>query len=394
MNVLFITSSPVEANTSAMISNIALMKGFESLGHEVTILTFKPYDFMPVKQDLELDDIEVIKLDNNRTYSSLVSHEKENYGHFTIIKKKLVNIIRSLFHTFSLYDNYKSAVNKVDEFLPNKYYDLVISCSDPKSSHLLAKRFIENNRESVGKWIQHWGDPMYIDITRKSKLPSFLIKMEERNVLSEADKVIYVSPLTLESQKKIYSDLKDKFKFIPLAYLEEKRYQLSSSENETYPTLGYFGSYNSKIRNISPLYEAVKDSEFFLKVVGDSDITLESYPGKIECYPRVTFKQIEQFEEESDILVCICNKKGTQIPGKLYYYAATNKPILIIMDGESAKLKQYLHQYNRFEFCENNTKDIKKAINKIVRESKNKTYQPQPDFSPIEIAKKIIDCTK
>lgn len=60
--------------------------------------------------------------------------------------------------------------------------------------------------------------------------------------------------------------------------------------------------------------------------------------------------------------------RGGQIPGKLYQYSATNKPILFILDGtieEMQILKTYFSQFNRYVFCKNSIDSIQNGIQKI-----------------------------
>lgn len=76
-------------------------------------------------------------------------------------------------------------------------------------------------------------------------------------------------------------------------------------------------------------------------------------------------KETEKYEEDADLLIVLLNKKGTQIPGKIYHYAGTNKPILIILDGDrKEEIKEYLSLFNRFYFCENNERTRNRAIHK------------------------------
>jgi hypothetical protein len=388
LNILVITSSPIEVNTSAMISNVALMKGFVQLGHQVHLLTFQPYAYMGNENQFDLEGIKVIRLENNKAYRALVAEDQSATFKQTV-KKGLLNLARKVYHSVSLYDNFKKAIPNVSAFQPVEYYDLVISCSDPKSSHLLAKRFVKLYPTYYGKWIQFWGDPMTIDITRKSKLPTVFVKQVEKSIIRASDAVVYVSPMTLEAQQKMFPNFVRKLHFIPLAYTEAKRYRKSVKREVA--KVGYFGSYPSKFRDIFPLYNAAKELPIELNIVGDSDLILPP-TNTIKLESRISFRKVEEYEGDTDILVCICNRIGTQIPGKLYYYAGTDKPILIILDGEADRLRAYLEKFERFEFCNNSVDEIKQAIQRMLQMPK--AYLPQPDFSPKAVANQFIQCVE
>ena len=136
-------------------------------------------------------------------------------------------------------------------------FDIIISSSDPKSSHLIAESLIYNNPGIAKKWIQYWGDPFASDINKKSYLPDFLIKKEEERIISKSDMVIYVSPFTLEKQKELYPKYASKMVFFPIPYLKKIEYPKTNNVNLV---LGYYGDYRKKDRNILPLYEAIKEN--------------------------------------------------------------------------------------------------------------------------------------
>ena len=143
--------------------------------------------------------------------------------------------------------------------------------------------------------------------------------------------------------------------FLPIPYVKEKIYKEVKNSKVT---LGYFGDYKSKDRNIEPLYNVVeKEKGFYLNICGNSDLSLLQKEN-MNIKPRQKLDVVEKLEEDCDILVCVCNKKGTQIPGKVYHYAATNKPILIILDGDKKeKLRKYFKSFNRYVLCENTESD-------------------------------------
>ena len=117
---------------------------------------------------------------------------------------------------------------------------------------------------------------------------------------------------------------------------------------------------------------------------------------KIHIYPRLSLKNLKPVEDNTSVLVFLCNLKGGQIPGKIYQYSATNKTILFILDGteeEKKLLKEYFKQFNRYIFCENTVEDISRAINKIqngdLEDIKN---QPLEYFNSTNIVNKILKC--
>lgn len=306
------------------------------------------------------------------------------------LKDKIKNLVRknlySVYTSFSIYDPRKGLSKTSNTINFKGKFDLIISSSDPKSSHVIAEKLMKSKTRVCDQWIQYWGDPFAVDINRKSLLPKKFIQYEENRILKLADKIIYVSPFTLELQKELFPDIKNKAEFLPIPYLETK-FSSKKNHNEVL-NIGYFGDYYSNDRNIIPLYESIKNSSHFLKICGYGDISLQQN-SNIEISPRVSYDNVKKFEEESDLLVCICNRRGTQIPGKVYHYAGTDKPILIILDGENNnELKEYFKSFGRYIMCNNDSESISKAILEV--KNKDIKYEPSKYFNPSEVARKFL----
>jgi len=368
-----------------MIRNKGLIKGLKENDFQVDFLT------LPVREDDQYFDdsidisnhVNVIYAQDNKLYNSLVKNDKTIIGK---IKRIMLPSLRKVYHSISLFDNTIHIAKKIDlNALEIDYYDLIISSSDPKTSHIAVHQLIKSGLK-YGKWIQYWGDPLTLDITNKSILPNAYIKKIEKQIMSHADQIVYVSPFTLRAQKKLFPNYNYKMTFVPIPYLEEKLYDNGTSDN---PKLGYFGDYNSNIRNLYPFYETCINGNYQCVIAGNSNLELSS-SNNVTVLPRISQKQVGDYEKDCDILVCVLNKRGTQIPGKIYHFAATNKPVLVILDGEKEKeIEEYLSQFERFVMCENNIENITKAIEKI-RQS-NLEYHPSPYFKPQKIVKDILD---
>ena len=382
MKILFISSSPLEYSSSSNMRNIALLKGFIENGHKIYTLTPTP------QKDAALYDQSICNLNIERRY--YISLGKV-HSKITVKKNKksiIKNTIYKLVKNIKMYDMRSSLAAK--EVNINEKFDIIISSSDPKSSHLIAEKLIKRNPSITSQWIQYWGDPFADDINNKRFIPKFLLKKEEKRIISLCNIVLYVSPFTLEKQKKMYPIYSKKMFFLPIPYNNEKYYK---SNNNNVLKIGYFGEYYSRNRNILPLHEAIKsEKDKQLIICGNSDLKLEKN-NNIHIYTRQPLEQIKKYEEECDVLVCICNKNGTQIPGKIYHYSATNKPILIILDGENYKeMKDYFDSYNRFIICKNNSKDISKMLDNIKNEKKE--YFPVKSLNSKEISKKLLNICK
>ena len=380
MKILIIKLTPLNIITSATIRTLALVRGLLELGHKVDVLSLANNELHAKRDFCEyIKKANIISINNNeKIYNSIVMNKSEFYTKF------ILKYLRKVYHAFNIYDhNKKIALNINIKLLPQSEYDIVITSSDPKISHLT----IENLKKQglkYKKWIQYWGDPMAIDISNSKLMPKILLEYEEKRILSQADKIVYVSPFTLEAQKKLYPKLAKRMFFLPVPYLEEELYE---PNNNTKFIIGYYGNYTSHIRNIVPFYEATKQLEGTeTSIYGYSDIRLNS-TDNVKIYPKGI---VTEHQKKADLLICILNSSGTQIPGKLYHLAGTNKKVLIILDGENKdRIFNYLKSFNRFFFCQNSIQDIIVKI-KAIMNDKSDCF-PTPELRWNNIAKKFIE---
>lgn len=383
MKILFVTSDPLEYNSSANMRNRAIIKGIIENGNQVSTLSAELN-----KKSIYADNSKLnLELKERYWIQDSIKIRVDKEGRGKKIKKKIKEIIYNLYIKFSIYDPKKRLLKKLNVSQIKNEFDLIISSSDPKSAHLLAEKLIKEKPNITKKWIQYWGDPFLDDINKKSLFSKKLIKKEEERIISLCDKIVYVSPFTLEKQKKIYNKYSDKMEFLPIPYIKEKIYKPNKNKNIV---LGYFGDYRSQDRNIQPLYRLVSNNKNIkLNICGNSNLKLEQKEN-INIKARQPLSVIEKMEEKSDILVCICNSHGNQIPGKVYHYAATNKAILIIIDGENKEqIKKYFETYKRYYICNNKEEDIIKTIKYIQEEKKD--FNPVKSLNSSNIAKKIIE---
>ena len=389
MQVLFITLLSLNRGSSVTVSNRALIQGFWHNGCSITVVqpAIRAGEDSTYTKNLTENGVKFIFLGENTLEKLATEGEKTT----TYEKSRMIQQVCKILEVINPLDNairYFRKINLASETLTDRY-DLVISTSDPRSTHLFTDRLIKKGLK-YGKWIQHWGDPLMNDISRKTIYPRKFMGLLEKRIIKNADKIIYVSPFTLELQRKSFAGFSDKMDFLPLMAGEESDDTEPDYKN---PVLGYFGDYMSKYRNIMPLYEAVKaHPEYKLQIIGNSDITLEC-TDNIQVLPRVSIEKLNEHSKKTLIHVCVCNTYGTQIPGKIYYHSNLNRPILVIVDGtDGHRIKKYLEKFKRYTICDNDPSDIYRAINEIMKEEKKKFAVPEKIRSSY-IAKQLMNLT-
>ena len=231
MNILLVTLYSLERNTSVAISNINITKGLLELGHQVTWVM--PH-WAQCETEFDASQVRIIRVPGE--------DEKRDAGF-------LRNRLHSHFYMLDFTRPYLRQVRKTQ--IPDEFYDVVISTSDPKTSHVFTARLLRHVR--YGRWIQHWGDPLLGDITRNFWWPRWYIKCYERNIIRKADKIVYVTPFTCEAQRKEYPKMAHKIAFIPLP---ADMHSTETVEQDGSLRIAYLGDYNPVFRNLRPLYNA------------------------------------------------------------------------------------------------------------------------------------------
>lgn len=388
--VLIINSGCLRVNCSANLCHIAYIQGFVDLGMDVTVLS-KSSKGQVIDQSLKLPDgVRYFEVDGSFLAARFGNSVKSNvYAQNSkkSIKSEIAQLINLM--VYKVYGVMGISVawikNASRSFRDSQEYDLVLTLSGPVSSHLAGVRLIECKNIAGRCFCELWEDPWQYDLFNEKVDPEKL-KMEEE-LTNYADCVLYVSPITLKIQKELFKSSASKMDWLPLPYY----YKDDRNESFEAHTYGYFGDYYPNSRNIIPFYETAKELGLYVNICGNPSDLLSPIDN-IYIHPRVSLKELKEYENKTNVLVFVCNLRGGQIPGKIYQYAATKKKVLFILDGteeERKILREYFGQFNRFYFCENNVSSIRKTVLEL-QDNNTVRNEPVEVFSPSGIANDIL----
>lgn len=392
MKILYITTYLLR-NESASIRNISLINGLIENDCNVDVITL---DFLDSLEDNFLKEnisqkVKIIKIPipNFNKIFSLVQKSKQKMdtknGKTKLLSLK--NFIKKILYFPDVYSESIKNIKKIDVKLEE--YDYIISSSDSKSSHFLAKKLLEIVDKVELPWIQIWGDPWEDDIGLKELnfLLKYRIRKNEKILLEKANKIFYLSPLTAKKMSEKLQTISNKIYTLSRSYL--KTINTINKENS------YIFSYTGTIenRNIKNLVKSIENyNKKNIKKIKLNFYGINEKDNKqeilnknfIKIYNRVSFKEILEVYKKSDVLVYIDNlHNSTQIPGKIYDYFGTNKVILGLYEEEETK--SFLEKFNRIELVENKKEfDLENIIKKI------NTKDVLEEFSPKKIAEKFL----
>lgn len=400
MKILVINGECIQTNTSANLCHLAYIRGLVNAGHDVTLLSADGRDYKLDPSMVIPDEVKQYTYYGVSLYEKLSLRKKVHFNApaaapaailsanpgKTGIKRRIKDLVLSLYGVHGIYATF---VRKAQKFRSDELFDYVLSVSTPPSGHLIAHNLLKAGHIKCKHWIQIWEDPWHSDAYGFNGAEK--VRKEEARLLSFAENVCYVSPLTLENQKRFYPESAHKMFWQPLPF-----YYQSDANGEIHfekNSYGYFGDYAPVARNLEPFYRAAKQTGIKVNICGNPS-NLFVPEGNIHIHPRLPLDQLKPLEDSTNVLIFLCNRKGGQIPGKIYQYSATDKTILFIMDGteeEQKVLREFFGKFNRYVFCQNTVDDITRAIHMIESgDLSGVENRPLHDFDPTVTIENIL----
>lgn len=385
MKILYISNLYSVRNSSAAIRNNSLVKGLMELGHTVDVLTVRQSEYS-TSPDLKNGNIiytELFNMSIRNGMKKVVNIKIKNY---------LGRIYESFISTIHFPDSYYAWPRKICAEEWNKY-DLLISSSDGKISHFVARK-IKKEYPAL-KWIQVWGDP-WMDDLNSNFWDKIRIKHYEQKFISEAYSVVYISLPTCELMKQKYPKLKNKIVFIPRSFFNSFVYNVKlTNECHILYTGALFSIYG---RNIMPLASAIEKynihntTKIVLDIFGSVDDSIKKSICStfIKFHDGVDISLLGDIYEKSNALLYISNKaSSTQIPGKFYDYLGTSSLIICLVNNLEDDIAKFLLSVgDRCILVVNDENSILSILPTLVNKMQM-TYSPNEYYSPKHIASLI-----
>ena len=281
----------------------------------------------------------------------LISNPKKQ----SILEKLLLFIRGNFFIPDARASWVRPSVSFLSEYISTYQIDTIITTGPPHSLHLIG---LQLKQKHLLKWVADFRDPWtQIGYHKKLKLSSFAQnkhKNLEATVLQTADEIVVTSLKT----KTLFLELTTK----PILVLTNG-YDFEINDNSPLDskfTLSHIGSLLEG-RNPSILWEVLSDfvkkyedfaAAFQLNLIGYvskevmstiCSFGLESYVCNIGYIPHI---EVLEYQKKSQLLLLIEeNSKETEyiIPGKLFEYMASKRPIIAI-GPQASDIEKILNQ--------------------------------------------------
>jgi len=251
-------------------------------------------------------------------------------------------------------------------FVKKDFPDILLTSGPPFGALVLgyfAKRYFGDRI----KWVIDFGDPWSFASDKRIFHPVLkFIQFLENKFVSSCDAVIFT---TIKTKERYLEHCKARPKVMVLYQGAEGKSEPRIGE-QVLSDLVYTGTFYKILREPFELYRVMSRVNMNLVVAGNVDGYFREIPPQISR--KVVFlgnldrPSVMRLQRRAGILVFIDNKNSTQLPGKIFEYLASGRPLLCIgVDKDSPIMEIDFGQYP-VVFCDNASEDIFRGITKLM----------------------------
>jgi len=318
----------------------------DDLSAEVKIIKAKSYEPFNVYK----------KITGKRTDQQLVASEtiskmNKSFGH-----RLSLWIRMNLFIPDARVGWYFPAVNSGTNLLKNEKVDAIVSIGPPHTTHLIGKKLSSRFKlPHIPVFIDPWIDISYYKNFKRSSLTRKIDKHLEKSVVEKAEAIIFVTKTMLEDFLQKYPSIKDKSHVLYWGYSEEEFKDIPIKENRSNEKViahaGNIFSYQNPVRFWEQIKKEINNgNKLKLKFIGTVDPEIKDSIIKTGLKEHAEFagflpykKMLEEICNADFLLVCATEAR--HVPGKLFEYLRTGKPIIAFGD-ENEEVKEILQKSN------------------------------------------------
>ena len=249
----------------------------------------------------------------------------------------------------------KPSIQYLKEYLQTNPVDAIVSTGPPHSMHLIAEQI---HKITGIPWIADFRDPWTnIDFYRDLQLTSMADKKHHRlelKVLKNASRIVTVTWRSRDEFKALCG--RDDIEVVPNGFDEADFPRIGSSQLDQDFTFVHVGSMN-KDRNPIAFWRAVHAAveklpelkqKLKIKLIGPVDFSVRASVESMglkevtEFIEYVPHTEAVQLQQKAQVVLLVINNSPnarTIIPGKLFEYLGSGRPLLAIGPKESDSAK-------------------------------------------------------
>ena len=237
---------------------------------------------------------------------------------------------------------YWNAVRRGRHILQSEHIDAIVSIGPPHTTLLVGKKLSTlSGVPHIPVFIDPWVDISYYRDFKRSKVTLAIDRRLERSVLNAASRIVFVTESMKMDYENRYPQIKQKSHVLYWGYDEEAFKSYSSKKSDGPEILLHTGNIydHQNPKALWPILKKEIDNGRNLKIVfiGTVGPALRQSLQEAGVTARTEYKgflpyqkMLEELSTASYLLVCASEKR--HVPGKLFEYLRSGKPILAFGD--------------------------------------------------------------
>lgn len=371
--ILFISTAIPPHPESQTIRNLFFLKGLKDINGDLTIVS-----------------AECEEKDNSLTFlmpqCKLLRTPRPSYFK---IKKRLGSFPLGRYWQwlYGIYANFgkipdlwsgwdRIVISKIVNQISRSDIDIIVTSSGSYTAHIAGAYLA---KEWAKPWVAELGDPwtknpiwpanFFFRVWRNQKL--------EMGSIPRADALVLTTEATADCYRKWLGPQAPPIAVIPMGYEPAEFLDVTPAVGHDNFKIAYIGVAYRTGRDLRPLMNAIIELKQFypvhFRMIGPCSSSYHTYAQRdasnlIEFLGRVDYKQSLEYIKKEDILVAIGNTGGMQIPGKIYMYLASGRPILYISQSDSKDDPswQLLQRFPGVYRCPNRKEEIMSTLGDML----------------------------
>ncbi len=250
---------------------------------------------------------------------------------------------------------YISAVKKGKEILEQNNFSAIVTIGPPHSTHLIGMKLSKvYSIPHIPVLIDPWVDIIYYRNFKRSSPTLALDNHLEKSVMQNAASIVFVTKSTLEDYGRKYPFIKDKSNTLYWGYNEENfdglKQDNSKKDYKLVVHAGNIFDYQDPPFLWKRIKENNKEEKIRVKFIGTvsplikDEVAKNGLSGVTDYAGFLPYKEMLSELMKADYLL-VCSTEKRHVPGKLFEYLRTGKPILAFGD-DNEEVKNILEKTN------------------------------------------------
>jgi glycosyltransferase involved in cell wall biosynthesis len=369
--VLFITYYWPPSGKASLQWPLKIIKHLPEFGWQPIVLTVEDDTFSDkdetflkqISEDLLVIKTKAIepfnlykKFTGKEKDSKLVASESISIKNKNLAHRLSIWIRMNLFIPDARIGWYFPAVKGAANYINAEKIDAIVSIGPPHTTHLIGKKLsVKYNLPHLPVFIDPWVDIAYYQNFKRNSLTLKIDNRLEKTVLQNAANAVFVTETMKEDYQKKYPFLKNKARVLYWGYSEEDFKDIELKENKSSEKILVHAGNLFSYQNPVNLWQTVKTeidngNSVRIKFIGtvDNEIVKSISSAGLDPYTDylgfLPYKKMLTEVCNVDFLL-VCATEPRHVPGKLFEYLRTGKPIIAYGDNNE-EVKKILEESN------------------------------------------------